>query len=431
MSHVQSRQCRSLPVDFIPNRLCPAPTEDEIRQGFADWFLYLGEPPAALEKDIRKRSIDESNTQRRNKILSDVITIVSITHSLLPGVFSNGVKPSVLVETKVAESVIDYLRNDYITPQGKSTGRKGVGADRLAEFVSVFKKMVCYICVRQQRNSGVLFTLDRIDSWQYISSISTDAARSIITKRCNEALPSVSHRYMTIEEMLKVRDVSLQTLTDILAQSKEDNFVLTHDKRRSFHRHLLVSMILLCLAPRSQTLSELTERDIFDTQMSGIPPSRTFYEPGHPVNPHPNCWYMSIPAQKQKNRKAYTSPVPSILTESLNFYRSHIHKPNQEWFFMTETGHKNYKGLAKYTKCVTKNIIGRPIVAHKFRHAIKHYFDKQGLDKQQRQMLLMSAGHDLNTSDRHYGRYDVSQNQLDFAQMLLNDKGSKAVNASE
>ena len=296
--------------------------------------------------------------------------------------------------------------------------KKGLGADRMGELTLELKRICCYVASRQHKHSGVSVSLDRLDTWLLISGTSTEASRLICIKRSNQALlPQARAGDITEPEMMRVIARCEEVMGRVQTASADAKWTATARIRRDYVAHLITAVIALCIAPRSQCLAWMTELDVVETGLTEHPRLRIFFHVGHPLNPYPQ-YLIAIPAQKQKNRKAWTMIVPTRLTAPLDWYRAHLCVAGQLWVFPTERRTQNRGGMARYTKRVCKAVIGRPITAHRFRNATATLFNRTNLSDAQKHSLIFSSGHSAQTH-ASYVRDDLFKNQTDFQQTII------------
>ena len=172
-------------------------------------------------------------------------------------------------------------------------------------------------------------------------------------------------------------------------------------------------MLVYALGPRPQCLQQLTERDVFATGMRERPRVPSIFPPGDPLNSSATEYLLQLPPEAVKNGNPWYVWLPAFMTRHLDFWRANYTKPGDAWLFLNEQGKQQRTGAARWTRKVTESIIGRPIIAHRFRHAIVTFFDGQGLDEDER--VYLAAVYD---AQRGHGSDALPRRQGEGARVL-------------
>ena len=172
----------------------------------------------------------------------DISVLVDVVHQL-PGVFAAGVRPSVLIHLPIASALLNYLQTQR-QEKRRAGGevRVGLGVDRRGELTLELKRIISYLCSRQQRDCGVSFSFDRFPAWGLISATSTQASRGVVQKRNKHARhPQSRPGYITVPEMTQVVVRCEQVLARIQAESLAEGRKASISMRRDYVRHFVPS----------------------------------------------------------------------------------------------------------------------------------------------------------------------------------------------
>ena len=416
-----------------------SPTTETVKTLWSDFYAWCCEVPTAHEKDIKKKPM----TKKAIRCLErDVALFIDVCHQLQPGVFSaTGPRPGILTHDPLVRHLLDYFRNQRTTRPRSKHQIVGISASRLIEVCTGLKKVVAYVCNRLSRDSGVYVQRNRFEAHTTVSNVSSEACGLLKQRRQNNK-QLVADEVLSAEEMFTVGRTCVQRLSAHAAQHPAGSKKKKH--KTYFKRHLIVAVLILCMAPRSQCIHDLTELEILPTATDSQPFVRSLYVPHSPGN-GTDQYVISLPAQTQKNQSPWKMIVPALLTPLLNYWRKHYCLPGQRWVFMAEQSSRKRattvmteaegpfgvkpgqgpRGCSRFVRPVTKSIIDKEVNAHSLRHTTATLFDKANLTNDERRYLALVAQHNIVIHEGTYTHHEFNAHIAKFQQILLEGVSGK------
>ncbi|MCJ1296834.1 hypothetical protein MMC34_008402 [Xylographa carneopallida] len=334
MKHVQTLpHCSPVPtLDRTGAVLSsPPPTVEQIKVAWKDFYIWCSEVPTAHEQDIKRkaqRSVKSLRTLER-----DIQLLITLAHQLQPGVFaSSGPRPAILAHDPLVRALLNHLQTQRTTRQRRTHDLVGLSASRLIELCTALKKVVGFVANRLTRDSGVFVQLNRFDAYTTVTQASNEQCVKLKQRRKNNK-QNVATNILTADEMFQVARECIKRLGLHAAQHPAGS---TKKKRiRYYRRHLVTALLILCMAPRSQCIQQLTELDILPTSTDTQPFVRSLFPP-HSHGNATDQYVISLPAAANKHGDAWRMTVPASLTVHLDYWRRCHCTPGQRWLFTAE-----------------------------------------------------------------------------------------------
>ena len=207
---------------------------------------------------------------------------------------------------------------------------------------------------------------------------------------------------MTAEELTAVVRGCLSVLDDVMQKIAADHGdgalgLFKADAKRFTECFITVCFALL-LAPRQQVFREMTLDTLERPQQSTS-----------------SNYIVRISAERTKVGHPVLLRVPDVLTAKFDFYLSHILPAGHTGHVFLQRGGQPRQDFSSATRAVTKQLIGRAVNAHQFRHCITTLFHgrKDASDMMMRQ-LAETMNHDTQTQMQFY----VHQHRLEAQERM-------------
>ena len=189
---------------------------------------------------------------------------------------------------------------------------------------------------------------------------------------------------------------------------------------RRFVRYLVTATECLAMAPRQQCLRQIQLGSSFVKKDDG------------------RYWIVML-AHMNKNCKATTFPISHDLTAHYDHYLSVIRPQSlgdkeHSYVFCKQSGAPMGPAFdfSDWTKSVCKEVLGRPVNCHAFRHALVTTYYKSGATQVQRDALAAVMAHDPKTARDYYFKDDAQQQALEIQERMRQayGLGARAVSSS-
>ena len=375
-----------------------SPSSDDIEESTADFLQWLGQCPATEAEKLAK--------PRR---LTTELQLEPIRRNL-----------AFLLHAAGTPELNRLIQPAAITAVMTPLEARGIGSERIYQLSLLLRKVAVYITSRQWMASGVSISPASLPGWNVIDSYARDSGRKRKQRQRDLiVLDAEDQKHLTVDELKAVLSGCLSRMDDIMQTAA--GRTLARGGVTSFTELFITAMLVVLFAPRQQVLRSLT--------------METLQRPGTPANPG-TTYVIKMSAEKSKTGHPVLLRVPERLTVAMDFYLSRILLPSvgKGWtgpVFLDKGSPRIWFSPA--TRAATQAIIGRPINAHKLRHAVATlFYSHQGSSEALMRQLADTMNHSVEQQRQYYIRQDRLGAQARMHEMLMEGvKESAAVSANE
>ena len=377
---------RSSPRPFITDAEL-----DCISDGFLRW-LEQG-PETTVEQMVKGRRM--TTEKQLAPIRLNLRFLLNTVNALVPRADANQppVSLSSLVGVDSVKAVMSHLE------------QRGVGPARIYALSLLLKKVCVYLCSKQSSTSMLYISPQTLPSWQLIDSFCNHSSRKRKLRQRDRLVLHTSQTTMTSEELTVVVRGCLAVLDEVMKKTTVDDadgaFGMLKGDARRFTECFITVLFALLLAPRQQVLREMTMDSITQSGDGGN-------------------YVIRMSAEKTKVGHPVLLRVPDVLTGAVGFYFQHILPQGHTGHVFLQRGGEPRQDFSSATRAVTKQLIGRAVNAHQFRHCIATLFHGR---KDASDMMMRQLGDTMNTSEKTLSQFYVHQHRLEaqerFQGMLM------------
>jgi hypothetical protein len=342
---------------------------EEVESVCADFLKWLGEPAVtSVEESIKKTLL------REPKQLQPIVhNLRFLFESALPDLDPEELHLRQLIQAPVAEPLLAALK-------------ERVKAERVYQLALLLKKVCIYICVRHSEATRLFTSPATMSGWTTIVGYCYDSGRKRKLRQRDRMVLEVPAEAMTPEELATVTKGCFARLADL-----EAKWGLAPDCHRHYSNYFLLFIVML-LAPRSQTLRELS--------------TDTLVAPASPGDPY----IVRISAEHSKVDQPVLLVVPTAVTPQLEFYLKNVLGwPSYKGPLFLQRGGAPRKDYTAVVKIVTEELLGKAVTAHPLRGAVATTFhEHQESSDTMMRSLAQSMNHSTAVQQSHY----VYQNRI-------------------
>jgi hypothetical protein len=349
---------------------------DELSNDFMRW---LGQGPETV--------IEQTVKGRRMTTEKQLMPIRLNLRFLLNAVGSMTVSLSTLVEVDSIKAIMARLE------------QRRVGPARIYALSLLLKKVCVYLCSRQSSASMLYISPQTLPSWQLIDSYCNQSSRKRKLRQRDRMVLHTSQTMMTAAELTTVVRGCLVVLDEVMQRStlSEALGLLKSDARR-FTEYFITVCFALLLAPRQQVFRAM-RMECLEQPRGGKTTTYT----------------IRLSAERSKVGHRVLLRVPEVLTAKFDFYLGHVLPAGRTGHVFLQRGGEPRQDFSSATRATTKQLIGRAVNAHQFRHCITTVFHSRTdtSDLMMRQ-LAETMNHDRETQMQFY----VHQGRLEAQERL-------------
>ena len=372
--------------------------------GFMSW-LQEG-PISVIEQMVKKRrlSSDDQLIPVRNNLRYMLLTV-----SALQSIEVTSLSLSSLVQLETVKAIMAYLE------------QRQVGPGRVHQFALLLKKIAVYLCSAQSSSSMLFISPQTMPSWACIDSHCSQATKKrkmlardrAVLQQSGEDMMSSDELTMLVRGCLAVMDEIMEETASASLSSSIAPIAVTVAKR--FADHFITACFVLLLAPRQQVFRQLT----MDTL---VRPS--------PANPN---YVIKMTADQSKVGQPILLRVPDVLTNKFDFYLDRVlpmlvaieepattNEAKRSQPVFVQRGGNARQDFSCITRAVTKQLIGRAINAHRFRHSMAtHFYSHRNSSESLMRRLAETMNHDSQTQTQYYVHQQRLKAQEQLQSMLI------------
>jgi hypothetical protein len=173
--------------------------------------------------------------------------------------------------------------------------------------------------------------------------------------------------------------------------------MLTADVKR-FTEYFITACFALLLAPRQQVFRAMTMESI-----------------ERPQEGTTSTYIIRVSAERTKVGHPVLLRVPDVLTAKFDFYLDHILPAGHNGHVFLQRGGQPRQDFSSATRAVTKQLIGRAVNAHQFRHCITTLFHGR---KDASDMMMRQLAETMNHDQRTQAQFYVHQHRLEAQEQM-------------
>ena len=379
---------------ITPGRSPPLFITDAVADGLTvDLLQWLGQGPETV--------IEQTVKGRRMTTEKQLAPIRLNLRFLLNVVGSSGF-PSQPVADHVSISTL--VEVDSIKAIMTQLEQRRVGPARIYALSLLLKKVCVYLCSRQSSASMLYISPQTLPSWQLIDSYCNQSSRKRKLRQRDRLVLHTSQATMTAEELTTVVRGCLSVLEAVMRKKEETGTIglLKSDAKR-FTEYFITVCFALLLAPRQQVFRAMTMESL-ERPLEGVT----------------STYIIRLSAERTKVGHPVLLRVPDVLTAMFDFYIGHILPAGHSGHVFLQRSAEPRQDFSSATRAVTKQLIGRAVNAHQFRHCITTLFHgrKDTSDLMMRQ-LAETMNHDRETQVQFYVHQQRLEAQEGMQRMLM------------
>lgn len=349
---------------------------DAVESCSADFLQWLGEPPLTqIEHTVKPRLL------RDEKQLYQVRTNLRfLFDQALPLIDAAQLHVRQLTQLEVVEALL-------------SQAKSRVAAGRVYQLALLLKKVCIYLCARQSATTQRFISPTVMPSWVIIAGYCHDSCKKRKLRQRDRMAFGRPASAVGTEELDLVQRACFDRLVQL-----EKIWGTASDHRVQYAKYFLALFMVTLLAPRQQTMRELST----DTLK---PPTK----PGELYSIH-------ISAEFSKVERPVHLTVPPSVTPHLEFYLQNVLGcPEYQGPLFLQRGGVARQDFSAVIKDVTAELLGREVTAHPFRAAVatKVFEHPSSTDAMMRN-LADSMNHSVEVQRSHY----VYQNRVNAQQQI-------------
>jgi hypothetical protein len=358
---------------------------DAVADGLThDFLLWLGQGPETV--------IEQTVKGRRMTTEKQLMPIRLNLRFLLNAVGSaDRVSLSTLVEVDSIKAIMAQLE------------QRRVGPARIYALSLLLKKVCVYLCSRQSSASMLYISPQTLPSWQLIDSYCNQSSRKRKLRQRDRLVLHTSQATMTAKELTTVVRGCLSVLDAVMQKEEEGQLGLLKSDARRFTEYFITVCFALLLAPRQQVFRAMT--------MECLEPPR---------DGKTSTYIVRLSAERSKVGHPVLLRVPDVLTAKFAFYLGRVLPAGHAGHIFLQRSGEPRQDFSSATRAVTKQLIGRAVNAHQFRHCITTLFHgrKDTSDLMMRQ-LAETMNHDRETQVQFYVHQQRLEAQEGMQRMLM------------
>jgi hypothetical protein len=357
----------------------------------ADFMLWLGEGPVnGAERTVKGARL--TTESQLKPIRQNLRWLFDIAATVLPSTSVQSM--SCLVRQCVIRAVVNYFQ------------KKGVKEGRIYQLALLFKKVIVYLCSRQNRQAATLIQPDAYVTWPAVDNLCGDSGKKRKLAQSDRLVMDPTSQIMSEAELNTVMSGCLNKLMEI--EEEAADYIpprVTEAHKKRYPDYLITVLLASTLAQRQQSFRELTTETVFP------PRTETNSSDGYIIR---------IRAELSKTRMPVLVAIPSILTGHMNWYFTHVLPVNYRGHIFLQRKGDPRQDFSLVTRKVTEELIGRSISAHRFRGSIATIFNARAdSSEQMMRTLAVAMNHSSAVQKSHYIYQQRLQNQAQLQQLLM------------
>ena len=376
-------------------RSAPLFITDAVADGLSvDFLCWLGQgPETVIEQLVKGRRM--TTEQQLGPIRLNLRFLLNAVGSIAPRSPADAVSLSTVVETNSIQAIMAQLE------------QRRVGPARIYALSLLLKKVCVYLCSRQSSASMLYISPQTLPSWQLIDSYCNQSSRKRKLRQRDRLVLHTSQTTMTAEELTLVVRGCLAVLDAVMQKSAADSddgaLGLLKTEAKRFTEYFITVCFALLLAPRQQVFRAMTMDSLEQPQ----------------ENTTAN-YIIRLSAERTKVGHPVLLRVPDVLTAAFEFYLGRVLPGNHTGHVFLQRSGEPRQNFSSATRAVTKQLIGRAVNAHQFRHCITTLFHgrRDTSDLMMRQ-LAETMNHDRETQMQFYVHQQRLEAQEQMQRMLM------------